>query len=153
MKRFTALRTVARAALERRVTAADCRMLAAVRVIHALARTAIVYLSIPAARRLLTALRPAALAIAGSAPEPRIIWAIEACGRLAIDKSTCLSRALTAELLLASAGRPLTLVIGVSASERGLLSHAWIERDGRVLIGGPQPPGYSPVVTWGGVPA
>jgi hypothetical protein len=46
-------------------------------------------------------------------------------------------QALAAEALLAHRARRPRLHIGVSRGERGSLeAHAWVEDDGRVLIGG-----------------
>src|SRR5881398_2794783 len=51
--------------------------------------------------------------------------------------STCLVRALVAEMLLTGIDRPMRLMIGVRrAADSRLESHAWIERDGRVIVGG-----------------
>ncbi len=48
-------------------------------------------------------------------------------------KSTCLIQALTAKLMLSNVP-DLLLTIGVSL-ENGFEAHAWIEKDGRYIIG------------------
>ena len=49
----------------------------------------------------------------------------------------CLTRALTAYVLLRLLGQPCRICIGVGRKAQGQLhSHAWLECRGRVLIGG-----------------
>lgn len=89
-----------------------------------------------------------------SAPEPRVVWALEATGRRLRGASTCLVKALVAEMLLGSIDRPLHVTIGVRRSGARLESHAWVERDGRVILGdvrrGAADPGasFAPMLTW-----
>lgn len=53
--------------------------------------------------------------------------------------STCLSRALAAEWLLACAGQPATVCVGISgASPDAFDAHAWLECGGRCLLGEPR---------------
>ena len=54
-----------------------------------------------------------------------------------IPKATCLTQALTAQIMLKHYGYPADLQIGVAWSETGQFeAHAWIESDGAVVIGG-----------------
>jgi Transglutaminase-like superfamily len=71
------------------------------------------------------------------AADDRVIWAIEATGRRLGRLSTCLTRALAAEWLLDASGGRVSLTIGVRRSAGSLEAHAWLARDGRILIGGP----------------
>jgi hypothetical protein len=51
--------------------------------------------------------------------------------------ATCLSRALALRFLLQAAGIQSTLWIGVGRSPAvNFEAHAWLEADGRVLLGG-----------------
>lgn len=50
---------------------------------------------------------------------------------------TCLMNALAAQALLTRYGYPVTLRIGASLKDGGFAAHAWVERNGEVLIGGP----------------
>jgi hypothetical protein len=51
--------------------------------------------------------------------------------------ATCLERAVAVQYLLARAGHPAVLRIGVQPPQGGrLLAHAWIEYYGKVIIGG-----------------
>jgi len=80
--------------------------------------------------------------------DEQIIWAIEATGRRLGRLSTCLIRALVAELLLDSKDGPLNLTIGVRRTAAGTLeAHAWVSRRDRVLIGATADD-YLPLVNW-----
>lgn len=81
------------------------------------------------------------------APEERIGWAIEAVGRRLPSISTCLVRALVADLFLGGAPRSGRVKIGVRRSNGLLESHAWFERDGRILVGGAGADEYVEFVT------
>jgi hypothetical protein len=65
-----------------------------------------------------------------------VIWAVEAISRR-VPRATCLTQALAAQLLLRAHGYDSTLCLGV-AGGRGsdFMAHAWLERQGRILIGG-----------------
>ena len=55
-----------------------------------------------------------------------------------IPRSTCLVQALAMSLLLKHYGHSSDLRIGVARNEEGKFqAHAWVERNGQVLIGGP----------------
>jgi hypothetical protein len=98
-------------------------------------------------RRILRALRPIASPVA-LATEERVAWAIEAVGRRLPWLSTCLVRALTADLFLSVPGRLSHVRVGVRRSEQGALeSHAWFECDGRILVGGAGADSYVQLVT------
>jgi Transglutaminase-like superfamily len=70
-------------------------------------------------------------------PETRVVWAITATSRHLGSFSTCLVRALVAELALSSPPRPLEIRIGVRRHGRALDGHAWLVDGERVLLGGP----------------
>jgi hypothetical protein len=66
----------------------------------------------------------------------RVVWAVGAAGRR-VPGATCLVQSLALLLLLGRLGQPASLQIGVSLDESSRLSaHAWVESQGRVLIGG-----------------
>ena len=86
--------------------------------------------------------------------DERKAWAIEATGRRLGRLSTCLIRAMVAELVLDPDGGPLSLTIGVRRTAAGALdAHAWVTRQGRVLIGGTTAGEYVSLVTWTSPPA
>jgi hypothetical protein len=149
---YAALQAIARALFTRRISAGDWRLLACVRVMQALALAAVGCAPIPTVRRWLARLRPLARACAGPVSEGRILWAIDASARYRAATSTCLTRALAAEWLLGSAGAPRTMVIGVARPGGGVIhAHAWLERDGRVIVGGADATrAYVPLAAWGG---
>jgi len=83
------------------------------------------------------------------APTERIAWAVAAVGRR-LPGATCLVQALAASIMLARGGTRAIVRIGV-ARERGgpLESHAWVESEGRVVIGDVHVDRYVPIATWG----
>jgi len=80
------------------------------------------------------------------APVARIVWAVEAVGRRLFPARPCLPQALAARGLLARRGVPTTLRIGIQKDE-DVDAHAWLERDGEVLIGGETSPDEYHVLT------
>src|SRR5262249_39996878 len=73
----------------------------------------------------------------GDPPAGRIVWAVAAAAPL-VPRATCLVRALAAQALLARRGYATQLRLGAAGGAgRPFEAHAWIERDGRVLVGGP----------------
>ncbi len=67
----------------------------------------------------------------------RVVWAVELAGRLMPRTSTCLTQALTAQILLSRRGHPAFVHIGtVKAEGRKIQAHAWVESGGEVVIGG-----------------
>ena len=54
-----------------------------------------------------------------------------------VPKATCLTQAIALRTLLARDGKESELRIGVAKAEDGRLeAHAWLESDGRIVIGG-----------------
>ena len=78
------------------------------------------------------------------ASERQVAWAITAVGSR--FHSTCLTQALAGQALL-----PGTLVrIGVAREHTGAFrAHAWLERNGRVILGGATATGYAPLASLG----
>jgi hypothetical protein len=83
----------------------------------------------------------------GSAPVPasahahtqvtRVSRAVRRAARV-VPGSTCLIQALAAAWLLRRSGVAAHLHFGVCRTDGGLSGHAWLESDGRILIGGEQ---------------
>lgn len=64
-------------------------------------------------------------------------WAVEVASRYTFGVKTCLTEALVTQLLLARCGRSALLHIGVLKGDQNQLqAHAWVESEGRVVIGG-----------------
>lgn len=91
------------------------------------------------ARSLLRSPLPASLPTQSSDPVPRIVRAVATAARF-IPGATCLPQAVTARSLLSAHGIASDLKIGVDRTPAGILAHAWLERDGVVLIGGAESP-------------
>ena len=71
-----------------------------------------------------------------AAPESdRIGWAVRVWAHSLPGAGTCLANALAAEAMLASYGHGPELRIGVTKDDGALSAHAWVERDGEVVIG------------------
>ena len=68
----------------------------------------------------------------------QVVWAVTAASQHAPGwTTTCLSRALTVQAMLAHRGYQSRLHVGVMRDARGKLEgHAWVEGEGRILIGG-----------------
>ena len=82
----------------------------------------------------------------------RTAWAIEATGRRLGRMSTCLVRALVAELVLDQQDGPMTLTIGVRRTGAGVFhAHAWLAGHDHVLVGATTDE-YLPMASWTGLP-
>ena len=66
----------------------------------------------------------------------KIIWAVRVASRYIPGRVKCLARALTTQVLLEQRGYQAQLRIGVAKGEQGLEAHAWVESQGRIVIGG-----------------
>lgn len=54
-----------------------------------------------------------------------------------VPMATCLTRAQALQIMLARRGLSTDMVLGVARSaSKDFLAHAWLEKDGQVLIGG-----------------
>ena len=69
------------------------------------------------------------------------VWAVGAISRRALRDRPCLTQAPAARHLLRRCGVETTLEIGATrGSDGAVLAHAWLERDGQVVIGGVESP-------------
>lgn len=63
-------------------------------------------------------------------------------------EKTCLNQALAMQVLLSRRGYPALLHIGAFKNENGeFLAHAWVECEGKVVIGGHELERYTPLAT------
>ena|SRR4030042_2053805 len=67
--------------------------------------------------------------------EEQLVWSVTVVSRY-IPKATCLAQALTSQCLLQQAGHQACLHIGVTEDDGCLKAHAWVESQGRILMGG-----------------
>jgi hypothetical protein len=137
-----------RGAARRARTFADWRLVMAVAVAQIAVAAAVRLMPLPVVRRVAARLRPVMELIAHASDE-RVVWATHATGRRLGRVSTCLTRALAAELVLEQT-TGLTLTIGVRrTADAPLEAHAWLARADRVLIGATAHD-YVPLVEWAG---
>ena len=79
---------------------------------------------------------PAASGAANQLPVDRFVWAVTVASQY-VPRATCLAQALTAQVLLGRHGHASQLRVGVARSEEGRLeAHAWLENQGKVIVGG-----------------
>jgi hypothetical protein len=68
-------------------------------------------------------------------PAEKLIRAVEITARF-VPAASCLTQAMAGQILLRRADHPATLRIGVLRTSEGLLNaHAWIECDGKPVLG------------------
>jgi hypothetical protein len=73
---------------------------------------------------------------AGPGNEKRVVWAIDRTSPM-VPSCTCFVRALAAQVLFQRRGFETDLRVGVAKEPNGRLKgHAWLEKNGEVLIGG-----------------
>jgi hypothetical protein len=68
----------------------------------------------------------------------KVVHTVERLNRRLTAGSTCLSIALTAEVLLTHYGHESVLCLGAKHESGQFIAHAWLERNNTVLIGGPR---------------
>jgi len=138
-------------AIVRRLSLADWWLLAVTTAAQFVVAAALRIMPLSAWRLRAGAWRSLARCFVGASNQ-RIAWAIEATGRRLGRASTCLIRALVAELLLDAHDGPMTLTIGVRRTAGGAFhAHAWLARENRVLVGATSDE-YLPMASWTGLP-
>lgn len=76
----------------------------------------------------------------------RIAWAVEIASQHTPGVKTCLNQALATQVLLARRDYPSFLHIGVAKGEQGeFKAHAWVESEGKIVIGGGQLESFTPL--------
>lgn len=75
-------------------------------------------------------------------------WVVETMSRHMPGEKTCLTQALTTQVLLSRRGHPALLHIGVVKKELGeFQAHAWVECEGKIVIGGHELERYTLLTT------
>jgi hypothetical protein len=121
-----------------RLPAADRRRVACATALVVLTRSGMTCLGYPRWRRLLFRFAyPRRRKLDCPSEEvARIVWAVTAAGQRLLGDKRCLTEALVAQFLLSRRGVAADLQIGVARGGKGQLeAHAWIEHEGRVLVG------------------
>ena len=129
-----------------RLSFSDQRLLMRAALAVVSAKLAIRTLSLPGARAAVTRLERLGW-IVMSARADRIVWAVETAGGAIPGMKNCLVQAVAAEAILIRAGHPCELRIGAAKNgPRELIAHAWLESEGRVLIGDFELDRYAPLM-------
>jgi hypothetical protein len=93
---------------------------------------------------------PKAGAATNEATIPQVVRAVTVASRV-IPGATCLTQALAAQLLLARRGHTTTLRLGVGhGPQRRFAAHAWLEHEGRPIIGEFESGRYTPLPAFTG---
>ena len=80
-------------------------------------------------------------------PIGKLTWAVAVMSRY-VPKATCLTRALTAQILLAGQNYNSNLKIGVSKNNGEFEAHAWLESDNIIVLGESEVE-YTPILNIG----
>jgi len=84
---------------------------------------------------------------AGARSVDRVVWAISAASRRT-PGTTCLVSAFALQRLLAREGHVAAIHIGVAKKQERLAAHAWVECEGRMLIGAYEAGDYTHLLAW-----
>jgi len=129
-----------------RLSFSDQRLLMRAALAVVSAKLAISTLRLPAARAALMRLERLGWVVR-PARAARIVWAVETAGGAIPGMKNCLVQAVAAEAMLIRAGHPCELRIGAAKKgSRELIAHAWLESEGRVLIGDFELDRYAPLM-------
>lgn len=77
----------------------------------------------------------------------KLTWAVNVMSRYT-PKATCLTKALTAQILLAGYHYPSNIRIGVSKGEGEFEAHAWLEANDEIVLGESEIE-YTPILNMG----
>ena len=129
-----------------RLSSSDRRLLMRAALAVVSAKLAVRTLRLPAARAAVTRLERLGW-IVTPARADRIVWAVETVGRAIPGMKNCLVQAVAAEAMLIRAGHRCELRIGaVKNGPDELIAHAWLESEGRILIGEFELDRYTPLM-------
>jgi hypothetical protein len=83
--------------------------------------------------------------------DPELItWAVRAASRL-VPMATCLTQAVAAQLLLVRSGHASEICVGVARdAAEAFRAHAWVELQGRVVLGAEGVTAFSRLPSFGG---
>lgn len=119
------------------LTAAEQQLLVKAVLLLCAAKVGLVLLPFQTLRRLMDKLARVRLKSPKTERESagKVAWAVELAGRLVPWATTCLTQGLVAQVLLVRRGRPASLHVGVVKDAERFLAHAWLESEGKVVIG------------------
>lgn len=78
----------------------------------------------------------------------KVVWAVEVASRRLPLASTCLTQALATQVLFVRRGRPARAYRGRQERGRQVRTHAWVESEGRAVIGGHALERYTPLTSY-----
>jgi Transglutaminase-like superfamily len=126
----------------------DWRLLACATVFLIGAKIALRVTSVADARHALARFSALGRRKAIPASPERITGAVVTAGRILPGLQNCLLQALAAEAILARAGYDCHLQIGAAKDgPHKLVAHAWLERDGKILLGDFEPGRFRKLTT------
>ncbi len=120
-----------------RLSGSERRLVIGAAFTVALVRVGLWTLPLTTVRRTVRKFRRSSDAAPASRPAAeRISWAVAGAARFVPGASNCMVRALAAEAMLGRFGYQSQLKIGVGKTASGQFeAHAWLESEGRILIG------------------
>ena len=119
-----------------RLSSAERTLLVRVWILLGITRLCLSIFRLTILRKLLTAIGPFVARADKEFTDDQLVRIVGIVSRY-VPKATCLAQALTIQLVLKKSGRGAHLHIGVTGSDNGRLeAHAWVESQGRVIIGG-----------------
>jgi hypothetical protein len=128
-----------------RLSPADRRLLVTAALLQAAIRLGLAVLSYRKLRGLVDRLTLTSTPAAPPVSPERIAQAVTRASR-AVPGATCLTQALAAQVLLEGRGHPARVRVGIGRAEGArLVAHAWVECDGRIVLGGPDLTRYTPL--------
>lgn len=77
----------------------------------------------------------------------KVVYAVKAVANSVPFAMTCLPQALATKFLLRSTD-DIALKIGVSLDNKLFEAHAWVEKEGEIIIGDFPESNYTPIWTW-----
>lgn len=81
--------------------------------------------------------------------EELILWAIETVSKFILSTNTCIIKSITAQILLTQHGYKSSLYLGIAkdkVNQKDLQSHAWLESNGKVIVGENMANNYKPIL-------
>jgi len=109
-------------------------LLAGVTVVYFLFRVSLFVASFGWLRRSMDKVRPLPTVVRPSWTASEIEWAVRGVATTLPGTETCLSKALTAYVLLRGTGHNAEVRVGVTPSERSVRAHSWVVHDGVTLV-------------------
>ncbi len=118
------------------ITKSDRRLLVSAILLLGTVRLGLLLLPFQTLRRLLAKMTQTTSKLQPDQSLDKVVWAVRVVSRYMPGEVKCLARALTTQVLLERRGYQTQLRIGVAKGQGGLEAHAWVESQGRIVVGG-----------------